>query len=662
MPSVEQTNDYESLERARITQEIIDDSFPTTIKDKIIKEKLSNTIIVKSIDGILDAKIELTPKNFLGKGLSGLVMIGKTEKGPTAFKMFTSKDSVSNDSTQTEYDSEVDILKGLDHPNLASFYGTADVELTKSSVIKVIARELIPIEFRRLKLNEAVQMSEEIASVLDYINEKKGAILPDLTPEGIRQRTNGSWVLLDVGHSAKPSEDQSRIIQIDDIYTAPEVKFAKDEDRNKAATPASEVFSLALIVWKGLSGSDYDRINPEQIFDEKIGEFSPLIIDVLKKATSREPGDRYQTPTEFAEALRNATAELTAPEQKAEDPIRDPRESGESIISPKLKDFSGKSVEEVRKRVKNILPYVIDMTVFHDLSPTDERKGLIPTGSIAEIDTLEHKDWLKLLGGSDMGCGIEFAALESTINIEDAQNKLDQISDKVSSGELSLGGGNHFIDIMEDSNGKYYVAIHTGAPRDEQEELNQIVEQAKEDGNWEEATIKYLAKYDEIIKSANDNREKILAAITEVYGKCDTLYHEPHNTIDINKEKNTVTIYKGAVHVTDTRKKQFMPSSMNEGAVFFIPGPTVGEKTHFGVPHGTGKARSTGEQRADPNLDIHPNIMLPTSAGGVVSRGVAEGAYNTYAKAEEIMLNCGIARYESEEDIEIFKTVAHIRR
>lgn len=333
-----------------------------------------------------------------------------------------------------------------------------------------------------------------------------------------------------------------------------------------------------------------------------------------------------------------------------------------SIVSPKLKDFSGKPVDYVRKRTEHILPYVVSMFTFHDLSPTDERKGLIPTGSIVEINTAEHQDWLKLLGGSDMGCGILFASIDSPTDQSDAQSKLDTISEKISSGELWLGGGNHFIDIMVGPDGKYYVAIHTGSPRDEQEKLNEIVEQAKTNGNWEEATKIYLEEYKKIINSAHDNRQKILDAINEVYGLQEVKYHKPHNTINIDNKKQTVTIYKGVVHVTDITEKQFLPISMDEGAIFFTPGPTVGEYTNFGVPHGSGKARSTHEQRADHNLDIHPKIMLPTSAKGKVSRGVAKGAYNAYEPIEKHMLNVGLAKYDTEADIEKYETVGHISR
>lgn len=129
--------------------------------------------------------------------------------------------------------------------------------------------------------------------------------MPDLSPENLRQRTDGTWAIVDVGHLSLPNIADHQNTIFDERYTAPEIKYTSEVDKNKSASPESEVYSLSLVVWKSLSGVDNDPVDQSITF-KKSDEYSPQIIEVLMRGASRNPKDRYPNPTAFAEALKVA--------------------------------------------------------------------------------------------------------------------------------------------------------------------------------------------------------------------------------------------------------------------------------------------------------------------------------------------------------------------
>ena len=87
-------------------QNLIDSAFPKTLR-KIIEKKLQNKLEIKSVESKTDTTIELTPKNYLGKGISGLVMSGTSEEfGLAAYKLFTTSESSDSTTTEDEFNTD----------------------------------------------------------------------------------------------------------------------------------------------------------------------------------------------------------------------------------------------------------------------------------------------------------------------------------------------------------------------------------------------------------------------------------------------------------------------------------------------------------------------------------------------------------------------------
>ena len=331
-------------------------------------------------------------------------------------------------------------------------------------------------------------------------------------------------------------------------------------------------------------------------------------------------------------------------------------QSNEIIVSCEVLDLSGLEPWFVNQQIEHVLPFAKKIVVFPDLGPTE--KGVVPTGSITEINYIEHPNWPELVKGADIGCGMAMA--EININKNDFlnhQDMLDQLYSAIKSDpEVSLGGGNHFIDFVSDKDGKVYVVIHTGAYRDRQKGLSRIITQKPSDEDWSITTNKYLEEYTNVIVSANENRLAILKHFQNIYGTGQIHFHEPHNTIAIDDKTQTVTIYKGVVHVTDTNKRLLLPSTMNSRMDFYKPGKKIGPETNWGAPHGTGRNKSRSQMK---NLKTIP-LDIMTVSGTTPPQTEMPEAYRTITQAETTMLNNDLMIYDEEDDIIELQPIAYI--
>lgn len=319
-------------------------------------------------------------------------------------------------------------------------------------------------------------------------------------------------------------------------------------------------------------------------------------------------------------------------------------------------DFSGLDPWFVHQQIEHITLFANKIVVFPDLGPTE--KGVVPTGSVTEININEHANWPELVKGADIGCGMVMASLEiDKDTFLKSQNLLDEVYKQIKENKyVSLGGGNHFIDFVSDTENKIYVVIHTGAYRDKQKNLSKIITERQADEDWSKTTAAYMAEYNQVIESAHKNREAILGIVNKVYGDSTTVFHEAHNTIDLKPEKNTVTIYKGVIHVTDTTKKLLLPSSMNSRMDLYTPGKKIGDETLWGAPHGTGRNKSRSEMK---NTEVEiPNIMLVT--GTTPPRTEMPDAYRSIVSTETTMLNKELMAMEKEGDITELTPIAYI--
>jgi len=227
------------------------------------------------------------------------------------------------------------------------------------------------------------------------------------------------------------------------------------------------------------------------------------------------------------------------------------------------------------------------LILYPDISPTGP--GLVPTGCLAEFDTTETPNWLEYVQGADIGCGMLLATLPlKTADFRlGGQRLLDEIARELisQSDNLGLGGGNHFLDLI-DMEGTLGYLIHTGSFGDLQNPLGKLVSDPEA----------YFKMYPQVIAAAQSNRRKIAAIINKILGtEPRTTSDTMHNRVEVSG--STALVYKGVVKVTDLEAVQIIPTSMNSPVLAVKPGRAVSAVTHWGISHGSGRA----VKRSDAN-------------------------------------------------------------
>ncbi|MEM6520330.1 MAG: serine/threonine-protein kinase [Cyanobacteria bacterium P01_D01_bin.71] len=228
----------------------------------------------------------------------------------------------SSKSTEL-FQREATILYQIQHPQIPQFRATFEVEgrlfLVQDYVEGHSYRELLN---QRRSQNatfaeaEVRQFLQQILPVLAHIHAK-GIIHRDISPDNILLRNRDRLpVLIDFG---VVKEVVTRVQLSDATYHATTVGkpgYAPSEQMQSGrAYPSSDLYSLAVTAIVLLSGRE-----PQDIFDDvnltwhwqQHADVSSGLAQVLNKATSYRPGDRFQSVSEMAQAL-GAASSFTTP-------------------------------------------------------------------------------------------------------------------------------------------------------------------------------------------------------------------------------------------------------------------------------------------------------------------------------------------------------------
>jgi len=348
-----------------------------------------------------------------------------------------------------------------------------------------------------------------------------------------------------------------------------------------------------------------------------------------------------------------------------------PLNEAENKTRARLADFSGLDPGLVLKEVGFLIPVANQIVVFPDLGPTEP--GMVPTGSVTEFDLTKCPEWLRFVGGADMGCGMSFALLDCSVTEKDFvadQKTLDHLHGSLQPSDSTgpyLGKGNHFIDFAVNGQGRIAVVVHTGSPGDQHQELGQLVLKLTHTGKLAAGVNEYLTKYQEVINSAEENRRKILALIAKLYGKLEAVSDLPHNTLDLEANKGFVRVYKGSINIQGYQERLLLPSSMGQPMILYYPGVAVGESSLWGVPHGTGRKMARGKVPKQEVGRVNPLTVnwprgrhLMTPSNSLLPATELPDCYRPLEAVEKIMEENGLLEFKKENELEYLDVIAYI--
>ncbi|MEM9026129.1 MAG: serine/threonine-protein kinase [Verrucomicrobiota bacterium] len=245
----------------------------------------------------------LTIFGIIGRGGMGAVYEGfdRNENQQIALK-FLRPDLLSDDESNKRFESEVSILRELDHESIVKVIDSGQtqtgekfytMEIYDGDTLSDLAEGS-----KRLEMEEIERICFEIADGLQYIHEK-GIVHRDIKPSNIFVCKNGPAKILDFGIAKQFANPDSSITRTHHIpgshgYIPPELRNGEE------ATSRSDVFSLGVVTYYLISGEipDIGFKEPSRYLGTSDWD------EPFAKALAQHPNERFESPIEFAKSLR----------------------------------------------------------------------------------------------------------------------------------------------------------------------------------------------------------------------------------------------------------------------------------------------------------------------------------------------------------------------
>ncbi|MEO6890236.1 MAG: serine/threonine-protein kinase [Ktedonobacteraceae bacterium] len=242
---------------------------------------------------------------------------------------------------------EATILSRLNHPNLPAFTDFFTEGARHFLVMEFIdgttLEDLLEHNGGPFPERRVLGWARQLCDVLEYLHSQQPPVIfRDLKPGNIMLRRDGRIKLIDFGIARLVRRSSSQDTQ---LLGTP--GFAPPEQYGTAQTDErSDMYSLAMTLFqlltdtlteKGFGLPDVRSVNPE---------ISLPVAHALEKATSLEPGDRYESIAVFRRALFRVGTftfqsgkDATTPEELAELCARYPEEAGDYLFAGEIESW-----------------------------------------------------------------------------------------------------------------------------------------------------------------------------------------------------------------------------------------------------------------------------------------------------------------------------------
>ncbi len=213
-----------------------------------------------------------------------------------------------DESFRERFLTETELAASLEHPNVVPIHDAGEYEgqlyLTMRYVEGSDLKALLGDE-RALGPERAIAICSQVAAALDAAHER-GLVHRDVKPSNVLLDSQEHAYLADFGLSRRLSERAPGLEPTFSVgtpaYVAPEQIEGEDVDGR------ADVYSLGCLLYECLTGeAPYPRDSELAVLWAHLHDPPPApagLEEVMAKALAKEPGDRYATCSELAEAAR----------------------------------------------------------------------------------------------------------------------------------------------------------------------------------------------------------------------------------------------------------------------------------------------------------------------------------------------------------------------
>jgi TolB-like protein/tRNA A-37 threonylcarbamoyl transferase component Bud32 len=216
---------------------------------------------------------------------------------------------------------EIHIASTLTHPNILPVYDSGELDGKLFYVMPLVEgeslRELLNRE-RQLSLDDAIRITCEVASALDYAHSK-GIVHRDIKPENILLEA-GHAVVADFGiaRAASSVADGPALTQTGMSLGTPAYMSPEQALAEKTVDGRSDQYSLACVTYEMLAGEPpFSSATSQGLIAKHLATPVPEITtvrpsvtddvqDVILRALEKVPADRFASMAEYAASLSEA--------------------------------------------------------------------------------------------------------------------------------------------------------------------------------------------------------------------------------------------------------------------------------------------------------------------------------------------------------------------
>ncbi len=225
---------------------------------------------------------------------------------------------VDSKELEDRFRTEAKAAGRLTHPNIISIYeygNDADRAFIAMEFVDGCTLSELEKRGKLLEINQILHIMQEVLYALQYAHER-GIVHRDIKPSNIMYTPDGEVKIADFGIARLESSTQTQLGTIIGTpgYMSPEQIMGQRVDHR------SDIFSAGILLYELLTGerafvstnitsTTYKIVHTELPPPSKLCPTVPEAIDaVLARAFAKQPDNRFQSASEFAEALINIQA------------------------------------------------------------------------------------------------------------------------------------------------------------------------------------------------------------------------------------------------------------------------------------------------------------------------------------------------------------------
>ncbi|MGD9099138.1 MAG: protein kinase, partial [Anaerolineae bacterium] len=222
------------------------------------------------------------------------------------------------------FEREAQTVANLRHPNILTVhdYGESDDGQLYLVVEYVRGGALRDALEQGMALERAVEITAQVAEALDYAHGQ-GVVHRDVKPNNILLTRDGRPLLADFG-LVKPIQSDRRLTATGVMLGTPDY-MAPEQVQGEEVDGRADIYALGVMLYEMLTGQHpYSGETPMSVALKHLSEpmprpskvnpsVSPMLDEIVAKATAKSPHERYQRAGDMARALREVLILGAAP-------------------------------------------------------------------------------------------------------------------------------------------------------------------------------------------------------------------------------------------------------------------------------------------------------------------------------------------------------------